>query len=1772
MNADLAEWVNQLQATLSKMEVALGAIADAVVFLDVNSQVQWCNRAFVQLIERSHSTIIGSQFRELLPLAQAGVLIEPDTYPDVEMRKGGYEVAEYEFIQGDRRLILQISGSCTGVAEDNVAVLTIRDISDRKQTQIALADSEFKFRSIVQNTNDILVILTPEGVVRYISPNIINLTGYTATEVKSQSFEPFVHPDGVPKLWQAFNQVASTGGKLSGIEHRIRYKDGSWRWHRCNISAFEDTPGNWLIAIVGWDITARKQTEDALKTSQARLNTILSYTAASIIYYRVYSNREWHLDYYSPGSALIFGYSTEEMIADNQLVASHIHPEDWAVMYQDCFDKIFAEQTFEHNYRYLHPDGNWRWISAIFTSVWDQGINGWLVTSICTDITDKKNTEIALAESESKFRTIVENANDIILITDLEGVVRYISPNLETIMGYTPSELEGQSFEPIVHPDDLSKTWDAFNQLATTGERFSGLENRARHQDGSWKWFSSNLSAIRDTDGNLLFVSVARDITEHKQAEEGLKASEAKLNAILSSAVACIQRVRVYANRDWKYEYVSPGSELIYGYTPEEILADDYLLASRLHPQDLEAILPQIFESVFAEGSIGKEYRYLHPDGNWHWIFTTYTSVRNETEDCWVTTIVGTDITGRKQAEIALAESESKFRLIVENANDVIGIANLDGIVRYMSPNVVNWTGFTAAEMEGQSFEPFIHPDAIPKLYESFQQLATTGEKISGLEYRAKHKAGGYIWQLSNLSSFRDASGEFLIIGVVRDITERKQAEEALKASEARLNAILNSAVASIQRVHVYANQDWHLQYCSPGSELIYGYTTEEILADNNLITSRIHQEDWESVVPKIFDSIFSECPSENEYRYLHPDGDWRWISLNVTSVRNEAANCWMVTVIATDITVKKNTEIALYESEFKFRTIVENAGDVLCIVNLEGVIRYTSPNVVNLIGYTLAELEGQSFEPFIYADDVPKLQEAFQRLTKTGERISGLEYRNQHKDGRCLWQLANLSSFRDANGELLIIGVARDITERKQAEEALKASEARLNTILSSALAAIFQIRVDVNSIWEFEYVSEGSIHLWGFSPDELIADKTPFLERVVAKDLEAVHEATFEAIFAEGTFGGQYRYNHPDGSLRWISFQFSSARDAATNTWVVTNVAIDITDKKQAEAVLEYRARVERLLSNISRQFIDQDVDTAINFTLEAIAISSLTEFPPEATAEREIFQRQSIQSMLVVPMTHSDKIVGCLGVESVHCSKTWTQDDINLLKLVGELIAIGWARHKAEESLLVAKEAAEAANRAKSTFLANMSHELRTPLNAILGFAQLMEREPTLTSRQQEFLVIINRSGEHLLNLINDVLEMSKIEAGRIVLNPELINLPRLLQTLHDIFQVRTQAKELTLQFDRASNLPQYVLTDEGKLRQVLMNLLSNAVKFTETGGIILRARAGSREDPNSTTHTLYFEVEDTGKGIAPEEIGNLFQPFVQTTSGIQAREGTGLGLTISRQFVRLMGGNIQVSSILDQGSTFRFDIQVTLADTPPVEPTLNHGRVLNLAPNQPNYRILVVDDRPENRDLIAQLLDTVGFETRMAMNGQDAIQQWQEWHPHLIWMDMRMPIMDGYQATRQIRALETQENGTVTESNQPTIIIALTASAFEEQREHILAAGCDDFVRKPFREQVIFDKMAQYLGVGYIYAQDSQTKDTQTSTSGGDETILTADDLAVMPTAWVVALHQAAIEVDSDQILQLIEQIPERYVALIEGLTHWVDNFCFDEIIELIESIN
>jgi PAS domain S-box-containing protein len=494
----------------------------------------------------------------------------------------------------------------------------------------------------------------------------------------------------------------------------------------------------------------------------------------------------------------------------------------------------------------------------------------------------------------------------------------------------------------------------------------------------------------------------------------------------------------------------------------------------------------------------------------------------------------------------------------------------------------------------------------------------------------------------------------------------------------------------------------------------------------------------------------------------------------------------------------------------------------------------------------------------------------------------------------------------------------------------------------------------------------------------------------------------------------------------------------------------------------------------------------------------------------------------------------------------------------------------RVRAEQDLRQAKSAAEAANRAKSAFLANMSHELRTPLNAILGFAQLMRRDASLSAGQRESLDIIGRSGEHLLALINDVLELSKIEAGRIRLHLQNFDLHNLLDGLEEMFRLRATDKDLTLLFERDPDVPRYVRADEGKLRQVLMNLLGNAVKFTQEGGVTLQVRTkdqgpGTRDQSPSAVRalTLLFEVQDTGPGIAPEELEAVFDPFEQTSSGYTSQEGTGLGLSISRQFARLMGSDLTLSSVPGQGSAFKFDVQVEIverADVVEAQDSRPARRVIGLEADQPVYRLLVVDEWVPNRKLLIELLAPLGFELREAGHGQEALEVWEQWEPHLIWMDMRMPVMDGYEATRRIKA---------TARGQATVVVALTASAFEEDRAQILAGGCDDFVRKPFRDQEIFDVLAEHLGVRFVY-EEMEIEDRDRDERGAARELSPAD-MAGLPLDWIAGLRQAATQLDTDVILDLLDCIREQNAPLAAALENLVHDFRFDTILSLTQAV-
>ena len=469
----------------------------------------------------------------------------------------------------------------------------------------------------------------------------------------------------------------------------------------------------------------------------------------------------------------------------------------------------------------------------------------------------------------------------------------------------------------------------------------------------------------------------------------------------------------------------------------------------------------------------------------------------------------------------------------------------------------------------------------------------------------------------------------------------------------------------------------------------------------------------------------------------------------------------------------------------------------------------------------------------------------------------------------------------------------------------------------------------------------------------------------------------------------------------------------------------------------------------------------------------------------------------------------------------------------------------------------EELQTANQAKSIFLANMSHELRTPLNAILGFTRLMSRDEGLNAQQQESLKVINRSGEHLLDMVGDILTLSRIEAGRVGLSEEPFDLRQTLEDIGQIFQSRVEGKGLRFSLELADDLPSYLLGDVGKLRQVLINLLDNAVKFTQAGKVCLRARTQTMPEESDKV-MLQLEVEDSGLGIEEDNLEEIFETFGRIEHTYQSQTGTGLGLSISKSLVDMMGGEIAVESDVGQGSLFKVNIPMPLADgeaVMPDKPPLSE--VIGLQAGQKDWRILVVDDNRENLLLLTNLLAQTGFTLQEAENGAEAVAKFREWRPHFIWMDVRMPVMDGYEATKQIRALPGGEK---------VKIVVVTASVLEEPRKVILAAGCDDVVLKPFRDQEIFDVMTRELGVEYLY------RDRSEAPAQPEGIKLSAEMLADLPPELLQELSHTTLVADREGTLEVIEEIEDYAPDTAANLRALAQNFQIGRIRELLKEMD
>ena len=906
---------------------------------------------------------------------------------------------------------------------------------------------------------------------------------------------------------------------------------------------------------------------------------------------------------------------------------------------------------------------------------------------------------------------------------------------------------------------------------------------------------------------------------------------------------------------------------------------------------------------------------------------------------------------------------------------------------------------------------------------------------------------------------------------------------------------------------------------------------------------------DPDEIIDRVVNQAYNSQP--HHFERLRPDG--RWIEVSGGPIEGGG----FVSTYA-DITKRKAAEDRLREGEERL-TLALRGGDLgFWDINLATGNIVANERWAEMLGYRLDEVDDlrevakNSFHP----DDADRVNK-YNRRHNAGEFTDyEIEYRIITKQGETRWQLSKGSTVKeDEQGRALrAVGTVMDITERKQTEEALATKEAQLRVAMDSMSGGIMMLDKDFTIVLFNDQCSR----LFDF-PEGLLAVNES-LKKILKYQAERgdFGEGDVDELIEDVLFSS--RPSEPKTFERQLTTgRILEIRFAPTPNGGMVNVYNDITERKAAEEkIRESQAQLRKILDSspfgitIVRHDIGERIYSNPNFNRMMTGDMERSMVGGDVASsyvDPEVYKK----SIDLLRRHHGYKD---LEEQRKRLDGTtwWSSVTARHLPSRGDDTYIFWHEDVTERRLAVtelgeAKAKAESATKAKSVFLANMSHEIRTPLNAILGYAQLMRRDPSLTADQQKILKIVNRSGEHLLGLINEILDMSKIEAGAMTLTANSFDLPTLLDEIRAMFTAPAEDKKLELEIDFTPDLPRHILTDEAKLRQILINLIGNAIKFTEKETISVAAKRDPHWSPNGDEEDalvpIVITVADSGPGIPVENLERIFVPFEQTERGAQTG-GTGLGLAISRQFARMLGGDITVTSTLGEGSCFRVTL---LAEPSIVDETAGRAvprRAIGLREGQGDIRVLVVDDQENNRDIMVRMLEPLGFTTAQAPDGAEAVAYCAKEMPRVVMMDVVMANMDGIEATRRIRALP---NG------DAVAIIMVTASAIDEQVQKALEMGADMIVVKPFREHQIHEAIHRHGGVEFIFEEMVSTGDSD----GESRPDVSARNLEVSPSDLVEELRQAVVVGRLGRLGELVERVMDFDAALALAMDQAVSSF-------------
>ena len=1757
----------ELLAASVELEAALDRYTDLfdvapVGFLDLTSDgtISLANSAGADLLGEPRGRLIGQRFQRFLREQNQSAF---RYFLQQTLTFGPPHGCEVTLVRKDgSQRILQITGTRTRTGLN--CRLVMLEVTKHRQAQSDLVETQENLFTLIDAMPDNVIFKDGEG--RWLVVNSPAMKFFQLPDVRWQGrtdAELAVANPALKSLHEACirsDEIGWAAGKLSRVTERGPGPDGKMQEHEVQkVPLFHPDGRRQALLVVGRDVTEKRRLEQSLKMSE--LMASQSRDVQLLV-----RRTDGKICNANPAAEEYYGYTRAELLSRN--IADLRETNDAAQTAQQMAEAFAQGIQFETVH--VRKDGG-----VMPVEVSSQGIHfegeDYLV-SVIRDISVRKQTEAKLHQLEQSMAVA---ANGIFLV-DTAGKIFWVNAAFTRLTGYRAEEALGQTPRMLKSGQHDVGFYRQMWQTVLAKKVWQG-ELINRRKDGTLYNENTTITPVTDAAGRVThFICVQEDITERKQAERQLQESEERYRDLVENARDLI----FILAPDGTFTSVNRVVELISGRLRAEWIGKAF--APLVHPDDLPLAGDTVRRAFNGEPVEPFELRG-HPRFPQRVCLEITLFARKDALGNIIGVMgIGRDVTARRQAEQLLVASEHKYRRLYESITDGIVSVALSGQIQEFNPAYAQMLGYPGEELLRRTYE-----DLTPEKWHAFEariiqeQILPRGySDVYEKEYR---RQDGTVFPVELLTHvIKDGAGQVTgLWATVRDITARKQAENKIKAA-----AIFNQATIDALAAHLCV-LDEHGTILATNRAWNVFTESSPTPAQNTLVGGNYLAVCDTTVVPETADArtfaagIRAVIQGERDRFSLeypcHSPKEQFWFVASVTRF-NESIPARVV-VTHENISERKRTEAEIIRARDFHLRLLEKAPALVWRAGLDAKWDWFNEAWLTFTGRTFAQERGEGWLAGVHPDDLDGCMKSYLASFHQREPFT-LLYRLRRQDGEYRWISDQGNPYDSLDGEFAgYIGFCYDIHESILAKELLEERVQKRTQEIALLSEVIDQSEVAfaiTHPDGRFIRINAAYTRLVGYSRTEVMEIKRAWASELTPPEWQTVSAAKVEKCLhtrMEVRFEKEYR--RKDGTRVPVELFMQPIYDAAGNFVHLLAFITDISQRKRTE-----RALVQ---SNVRNKFLSEVVENSElpfcigtmsgQLTMVNEAFVRLTGY----TRDELTHANFSWAIRLTPPEWHQAEatlLAECVRTrqpvryEKEYLAKAGRRFPVELFvqpifNELGQLLNfrvfltdISVRKQQAAE-LKTALEKADQASRAKSDFLSHMSHEIRTPMNAILGFTQILQQDTTLPAGVQEKLQTIGRSGQNLLGILNDILDLAKVESGRANLSPTDFHLRDFVEEIVDLFRQPAENKLLTLRLVVPAEIPRHVWADADKIRRVLGNLLGNAVKFTQTGGIEVALAVDTGPDQK---RRLRLAVRDTGPGIAlPDIVHRLFKKFEQINPD-QLRQahagGTGLGLSISQQYARLMGGDISVHSVVGQGSTFELDIPIELgSDTEFITRPIRNS-LPQLAPGHAATRILVVDDLEDNRNYLQELLLPAGFEVRTAASGAESLAACAEWNPHLVLMDTRMPEMDGLETIRRLRAVPAYS---------ALKIITVSASTYPEDQAATRLAGADEFVAKPVLPQELLEKIRHLLGLTFVRPPATVPPAAATARTARAELVAL---LAAQPESWRYHLRDHLLLADFIRVKAAINTLLPWHPAAAQSLLHLAAQFDSDALLQLL----